>query len=82
VLPLDGPPKRRVQKSGASPLPSHKFKTGDVVILPAISRNVPDGTYQVTKRLADIRPLDCNSRFGPTTDLGPADRLQNVRDTR
>jgi hypothetical protein len=49
VLPLDGPPKRRMQKSGAFPMPSHKFKIGDVVTLkPAISRNVPGGTYQVT----------------------------------
>jgi hypothetical protein len=63
VLPLDGPPKRRMQKSGAFPMPSHKFKIGDVVTLkPAISRNVPGGTYQVTKRLPDIRPLDGNSR--------------------
>jgi hypothetical protein len=50
VLPLDGPPKRRVQKSGASPCPHTKFKIGAVVTLkPAISRNVPGGTYQVTK---------------------------------
>jgi hypothetical protein len=54
VLPLDGPPKRRMQKSGAFPMPSHKFKIGDVVTLkPAISRNVPGGTYQVTKRLPE-----------------------------
>ena len=36
------------------PMPSHKFKIGDVVTLkPAISRNVPGGTYQVTKRLPE-----------------------------
>ena len=43
-------------KSGNSgvPMPSHKFKIGDVVVLkPAISRNVPGGTYQVTKRLPE-----------------------------
>jgi hypothetical protein len=43
-------------KSGDSgvPMPSHKFKIGDVVALkPAISRNVPGGTYQVTKRLPE-----------------------------
>jgi hypothetical protein len=35
-------------------MPSHKFKIGDVVTLkPAISRNVPGGTYQVTKRLPE-----------------------------
>jgi hypothetical protein len=54
VLPLDGPSKRRVQKIRGVPMPSHKFKTGDVVTLkPAISRNVPGGTYQVTKRLPE-----------------------------
>ena len=37
-------------------MPSHKFKIGDVVTLqPAISRNVPGGTYQVTKRLPENR---------------------------
>src|SRR5438105_4563957 len=35
-------------------VPSHKFKVGDVVTLkPAIGRNVPGGTYQVTKRLPE-----------------------------
>jgi hypothetical protein len=38
------------------PMPSYKFKIGDVVTLkPAISRNVPGGTYQVTKRLPENR---------------------------
>ena len=37
-------------------MPSHKFKIGDVVTLkPAISRNVPGGTYQVTGRLPENR---------------------------
>jgi hypothetical protein len=36
------------------PMPSHKFKIGDVVNLkPSISRNVPGGTYQVIKRLPE-----------------------------
>ena len=33
-------------------MPSHKFKIGDsVMVRPAISRNVPGGTYEVTKQL-------------------------------
>ena len=41
-----------IEMPGAMTMPSHKFKIGDVVYLkPAISRNVPGGTYQVTKRL-------------------------------
>jgi hypothetical protein len=37
-------------------MPSYKFKIGDVVHLkPSISRNVPGGTYQVTKRLPENR---------------------------
>ena len=37
-------------------MPSYKFKIGDVVNLkPSISRNVPGGTYQVTKRLPENR---------------------------
>jgi hypothetical protein len=31
---------------------SHKFKVGDtVVLMPAISRNVPGGVFEVVKRL-------------------------------
>jgi hypothetical protein len=53
------------------PMPSHKFKIGDVVTLkPAISRNVPGGTYQVTKRLpenqGEFEYCIKNSRFEPT----------------
>jgi hypothetical protein len=34
------------------PMPSHKFKIGETVILrPAVSRNVPGGIYEVTKQL-------------------------------
>ena len=41
-------------KNLGHPMPSYKFKIGDVVTLkPAISRNVPDGIYQVTKRLPE-----------------------------
>jgi hypothetical protein len=41
---LDGASKRRMQNPGR-PMPSHKFKIGDVVNLkPSISRNVPGGT--------------------------------------
>jgi hypothetical protein len=33
-------------------MPSHKFHIGESVMLkPAISRNVPGGVYEVTKRL-------------------------------
>jgi hypothetical protein len=33
-------------------MPSHKFHVGESVTLrPAISRNVPGGTYEVTKQL-------------------------------
>jgi hypothetical protein len=33
-------------------MPSHKFHVGETVTLrPAISRNVPGGTYEVTKQL-------------------------------
>ena len=42
------------QRCRGVPMPSHKFKIGDVVtIKPAISRNVPGGIYQVTKRLPE-----------------------------
>ena len=45
-----------IEMPGAMTMPSHKFKIGDVVTLqPAISRNVPGGTYQVTKRLPENR---------------------------
>jgi hypothetical protein len=50
-----GPPVLKC-KSGDSgrPMPSHKFKIGDLVRMkPSISRNVPGGTYQVTKRLPE-----------------------------
>ena len=54
VLPLDGAAGTARAKIWGVPMPSHKFKTGDVVTLkPAISRNVPGGTYQVTKRLPE-----------------------------
>ena len=34
------------------PMPSHKFHVGEsVTVLPAISRNVPGGVYEVTKQL-------------------------------
>jgi hypothetical protein len=34
------------------PMPSHKFGIGEIVyVLRAISRNGPDGAYQVTKQL-------------------------------
>jgi hypothetical protein len=37
-------------------MPSHKFKVGDLVILrPAVSLNVPGGTYQVTRQLPENR---------------------------
>jgi hypothetical protein len=53
LCPRTAPSKGRMQKSG-HPMPSHKFKIGDAVTLkPAISRNVPGGTYQVTKRLPE-----------------------------
>jgi hypothetical protein len=43
-----------VYKNLGHPMPSHKFKIGDVVNLkPSISRNVPGGTYQVIKRLPE-----------------------------
>jgi hypothetical protein len=33
-------------------MPSHKFHVGEsVTVLPAISRNVPGGVYEVTKQL-------------------------------
>jgi hypothetical protein len=33
-------------------MPSHKFKVGDIVVInPAISRFVPSGVFEVTKRL-------------------------------
>ena len=33
-------------------MPSHKFHVGEsVTLMPAISRNVPGGVYQVTKQL-------------------------------
>jgi hypothetical protein len=33
-------------------MPSHKFHVGEsVIVRPAISRNVPGGVYEVTKRL-------------------------------
>ena len=33
-------------------MPSHKFHVGEsVTLMPAISRNVPAGVYQVTKQL-------------------------------
>ena len=33
-------------------MPSHKFKVGDIVTInPAISRFVPSGVFEVTKRL-------------------------------
>ena len=53
-MPLDGAAETARAKIRGVPMPSHKFKTGDVVTLkPAISRNVPGGTYQVTKRLPE-----------------------------
>jgi hypothetical protein len=34
------------------PMPSHKFHVGEsVTVLPAITRNVPGGVYEVTKQL-------------------------------
>ena len=34
------------------PMPSHKFKVGDIVVInPAISRFVPSGVFEVTKQL-------------------------------
>jgi hypothetical protein len=34
------------------PMPSHKFHVGEsVTVLPAISRDVPGGVYEVTKQL-------------------------------
>jgi hypothetical protein len=34
------------------PMPSHKFQVGEsVTVMPAISRNVPGGVYEVTKQL-------------------------------
>ena len=33
-------------------MPSHKFKVGDIAVInPAISRFVPSGVFEVTKRL-------------------------------
>jgi hypothetical protein len=33
-------------------MPSHKFHVGEsVTVMPAISRNVPGGVYEVTKQL-------------------------------
>jgi hypothetical protein len=60
-IPGQGLCPRPCRRNGACknlgvPMPSHKFKIGDVVTLkPAISRNVPGGTYQVTKRLPENR---------------------------
>jgi hypothetical protein len=40
----------------ASIMPAHKFRIGQLVQLaPAISRNVPGGTYEVTKQLPESR---------------------------
>ena len=37
-------------------MPTHKFHIGQLVQLaPAISRNVPGGTYEVTKQLPESR---------------------------
>jgi len=38
----------------ASTMPSHKFRIGQLVqLVPAISRNVSGGTYEVTKKLPE-----------------------------
>ena len=34
---------------------SHKFKVGDIVtVMPALSRNVPGGVYEVVKQLPGV----------------------------
>ena len=37
---------------GEEPMLPHKFKVGDIVtVRPVVSRNVPDGVYEVVKQL-------------------------------
>ena len=35
-------------------MPAHKFRVGEIVqVRPAINRNIPGGSYEVTKRLPE-----------------------------
>jgi hypothetical protein len=46
--------QRLSARKGEEPMPSHKFKVGDIVaVRPAISRNVPGGVFEVIKVLPD-----------------------------
>ena len=50
-------------------MPSHKFKVGDIVAInPAISRFVPNGVFEVTKRLPATASLNIASR-APTNRM-------------